>query len=342
MEKTPRVRRVRIAVPSESVIHSRSNSKHIALVVGGIIIVATLGLWGWYRMGIHGVNTLSESSISVAAASVFKTPVASINGEKILYTEYLDNLRAMRTFYDTDTTGLPRLTESEMSKYVLSRLLFNRLTSQIALEYRVTLEPSEIEGIINENIIAGFGSRVKAIEEIMNRHGWTLEQFVENIVKPAELEQKLSKAYLNSVYDPAKKEMLRQQAEAALQRIKNGESFETLLAEFGSENGGDLGWVRHGSINPEFENAVFSIETGGVVDHVLETERGFDIVRVDDKRVIKEEATGADIEEVKVSHILFQNIDADTTQFTTFMNQRLATSHIEVSKGLQNPFENVK
>ncbi len=318
---------------------SKTYTKFLILMVGGVIIVTIITLGSWYGITTHGIRSLSESRVTVAGASVFKIPVASINGEKILYTEYVDNIRAMRKFYVTDTTGLPRLTESEMSKYVLSRLLFNKLTSQIAPEYKVELEPSEIEKIVNENLLSNFGSREQAEKEIMNRHGWTVDQFVEKIVKPAELEQKLSKAYLSSVYDPAKKEIIKKQAEGALGRIKNGESFEKILEENGTGSGGDLGWVRHGSINGEFERAVFSTEVGEVVQGLLETERGFDIVRVDDKRTVKEEATGADIEEVRVSHILFQTIDTDTEQFTNFMNQRLAASEIEFAKGVSNPFQ---
>ncbi|MBP9731836.1 MAG: peptidylprolyl isomerase [Candidatus Magasanikbacteria bacterium] len=324
----------------------RGHTKTMLLFFGGIVLVMGLSLWGWYRVGINGVRSLSESSFTTKTASVFKTPVAVINGERILYTEYLDNLRAMRTFYDTDTTGLPRPNEADMSEYVLSRLLFNRLTGQIAEEYQVSLEPSEIEKIVNENLLASFPNREKAAEEIMSRHGWTLEEFVEKIVKPTELEQKLSKVYLDSIQDPAKKEMQKKQGESVLAKVKNGESFEALATQLNTDGtgefGGDLGWFARGTIAPQFEEIVFVLEKGAVANNLVETELGYHILKVDDSRTVKDESTGQEVQEVKISHILFQTRETDTTPFTVFMNQRLAAAEIEVSKGLQNPFENVE
>lgn len=308
----------------------------VALVIGAII---------WYVVGIQSVKALSESSFTMTTARIFKIPVASINGESISYEEYVDNVQAMRTFYESDTTELETPSEEEMSDYILSRLLVNQLTMQVAREYGVSLEASEIDAVVNTQLLASFESKEKAAEEITSRYGWTLDEFVQKIVVPAELEQKLADTYLQSVKDPGKKEEVRATAQSVLDRIKAGESFEKLAAEFGSdstkEQGGDLGWFSRGVMVPEFETGVFALKKGELSEDLIETQFGFHIVRLDDMRTTKDATTGENVEEVKARHILFKTEVEDNSPFTTFMNGRLVSSEIKVSKGLKNPFEEI-
>ena len=82
----------------------------------------------------------------------------------------------------------------------------------------------------------------------------------------------------------------RARAEAALERLAAGESFETLAAEVSDDpgsaaNGGDLGFFGKGMMVPEFESAAFSLgkgERSGIVRSAF----GFHIIEVTD---IKEE-----------------------------------------------------
>lgn len=305
----------------------------VALVVAGII---------WYVVGIRSVKGLSESSFALTTAGVFNIPVAEVNGEKVPYTEYVDNLQAMKMFYDTEAEATTRPSEAEMSDYILSRLLVNQLVAQVAEEYNVSLEQSDIDTIIETKLLTSFESREKAEEEIMKRYGWTLDEFVQNIVVPTELEQKLSVAYLESVKDPSEKEAVKTAAQGVLDRIKGGESFETLAKEFGSdssaESGGDLGWFAKGVMVPAFETAVFALEKGKLAENLVETEFGYHIVRLDDRRMVKDQE-GVEVEEVKARHILFKTAGEDASKFGAYMNERLLASEIKVSKGLRNPFE---
>lgn len=321
-----------------------SKPKTLPLLAAGLAVALVGAVVVWYVVGIQSVKGLSESPFTLTTAKIFKIPVASINGEKIPYGEYVDNIRAMRMFYDTDTTKLDRPSDSEMSDYILSRLLINRLTGQVAAEYKVALNQADIDSIVNTKLLPSFENRDKAEEEITKRYGWSLDHFVSQIVAPTELEQKLAKTYLDSVKDPSKKEAVKAQAQAVLDRIKKGESFEKLAKEFGSDSskdqGGDLGWFAKGVMLPEFENAAFALKKGQLSNELVETQYGFHIIRVDDKRTTKDKE-GKSVEEVKARHILFPTNENDTAPFTTFMNQRLLSSTIKVSKGLHNPFEDL-
>ncbi len=342
MEETPRMEEGNVSpAPVEEKKESRS-SKASTLLVAGLAVAVVVGGIIWYVVGLQSVRGLSESSFTLTTARIFKLPVASVNGEKVPYTEYVDNLQAMRTFYDTETELGTRPTDAEMSDYILSRLLVNHLVEQVAAEFSVSLEQSDIDAIIDAKLLPSFESREKAEQEIMRRYGWTLDEFVQNIVVPTELEQKLSTAYLESVKNPAEKEAIKTKAQEVLDRIKKGESFEKLAKEFSSDStaevGGDLKWFAKGAMVPEFESAVFALKKGELAENLVETKFGYHIIRLDDRRTVKG-TNGEDVEQVRAHHILFKTNEMDTSKFGSYMNQRLLSSEIKVSKGLRNPFE---
>ncbi|MBP7342091.1 MAG: peptidylprolyl isomerase, partial [Syntrophaceae bacterium] len=87
--------------------------------------------------------------------------------------------------------------------------------------------------------------------------------------------------------DPAAREAVRQQARQLYERIAKGEPFDLLAARYSkgpeAAAGGDIGFVERGVIVPEVEKAAFSLPVGQVSD-VIESELGFHIIAVVDKR----------------------------------------------------------
>jgi len=87
--------------------------------------------------------------------------------------------------------------------------------------------------------------------------------------------------------DPAAREAVRQQARQLYERIAKGEPFDRLAAQYSkgpeAASGGDIGFVERGVIVPEVEKAAFSLPVGKVSD-VIESELGFHIIAVVDKR----------------------------------------------------------
>ncbi len=81
----------------------------------------------------------------------------------------------------------------------------------------------------------------------------------------------------------------------------NADNFTSLVEQFSTESGatiskGDLGWVPAGLMVSEFENALFSAQTGQIIGPV-ETEFGYHIIFKKDERAAKE---------YELSHILIK------------------------------------
>ena len=79
----------------------------------------------------------------------------------------------------------------------------------------------------------------------------------------------------------------RARGEKLLQRLAAGEDFAKLAREASqgpsASEGGDLGWLRRGVVQPEVEKAAFALETGQV-SGLVRTRTGFQILKVEGRR----------------------------------------------------------
>ncbi len=87
--------------------------------------------------------------------------------------------------------------------------------------------------------------------------------------------------------DPKALEAARQKADDILKKLKAGANFADLAKKVSDdpskENGGELGWIGRGRI-PDIEDQIFALNKGET-SGVLRSSLGFNIVRVEDKRV---------------------------------------------------------
>jgi peptidyl-prolyl cis-trans isomerase SurA len=112
------------------------------------------------------------------------------------------------------------------------------------------------------------------------------------------------------------KKQYRDFAQAVLDSIKQGASFEEMAKKYSEDPGskafgGDLGFVKRGVFYPEFEAAAFSLEAGEISD-VVESPVGYHIIELLERRG----------ESIHTRHILIkfktdENADLETIEFLT-------------------------
>ncbi len=93
-------------------------------------------------------------------------------------------------------------------------------------------------------------------------------------------------------------------ANAILDSIKNGKSFEEMVKKYSEDNfsktkGGDIYWFTAGQIIPSFEFAAYSTQAGEVYPEVVKTKYGYHILKVTDKHLRKYK--------VRAKHILIKS-----------------------------------
>lgn len=99
----------------------------------------------------------------------------------------------------------------------------------------------------------------------------------------------------------------RAKAEEVLRRARAGEDFVALAREFSADRGnkqlgGELGWFGRGVMVREFEDAAFLLKPGEV-GGVVETQFGFHIIKVDERRT-QAGIEGKPEDQVRARHIL--------------------------------------
>lgn len=305
----------------------RSSAK---MLLWGVVVACILALVGGYFVVVNGTRNLSESPAILKGAKLFRVPVATINGAAISYAEYIEDAQALRQFAESQG-ATP--TDTEISDRALSRLLSNTLLAEVAKKNGIKLTRADKKEE-REKLIAQFPSEEQLAGHVSDSFGWDLDTFLDHIVYPGVLEQRLAEQF----YENEKTGSL-SSAQEVLDRIKAGEDFATLATEFGTDgtkdSGGDLGWFGTGVMVKEFEEAAFALQKDELREELLETSFGYHIIEVTDRRTTQDDA-GNDVEEVRARHILFR---PDQNLFENFRDEQLQAADIVLYGNVHNPLE---
>ena len=109
---------------------------------------------------------------------------------------------------------------------------------------------------------------------------------------------------------------VRVRAEAIIKRLDKGESFSELAKQlsddFSGKEGGDIGFTKRGTLDPDYERAAFSLDAGDYTLRPLRTRFGYHVIRISGKKD----------NEIRTSHILLKVIPSteDTARAEAFLD----------------------
>jgi len=128
--------------------------------------------------------------------------------------------------------------------------------------------------------------------------------------------------------DAAKKEEARKKMEDIQKRVKKGEDFAILAKDFSQDasaaQGGDLGTIPRGRMPKALDDAAFSLKPGEV-SIVLETELGFHLIKVHEKK-LERVVPLKDVEEKIRQHLSNQKLKQMVDEY---LNEVKKTAKIE-------------
>lgn len=312
----------------------------LGVAVAALAVVAGVGAYKVYAKN-------STDKFSLAVAGALNLPAVEVANEKIAYTAYVDDLKAIHTMRDYDKAqrdggAAPDrspgadLTEEQMSDQVLWRLVNNLLVNDAAKKYDVTVEDKDVEDLKTQ-MLQQFKDIEAAEQELTKRYGWNMSVYEQKVMRPFILQTKLAK----KLKDDAKmKEELKAKAEQVLQEVKNGGDFAALAKQYNEdstgERGGDLGWFGKGEMVPEFEQAAYSLKKGEVYPTLVESVYGYHLVRLDDRKTEKvknEKGQTVSVERVRASQVLFR-----FTDLLSYLEKAAKNGKIKLYLNIHNPF----
>jgi protein-export membrane protein SecD len=126
--------------------------------------------------------------------------------------------------------------------------------------------------------------------------------------------------------------------------LLSGADFAALAKEYSEDpgskdNGGSLGWVGHGAMVKEFEDAAFALKKGETTKTLVQTQYGYHIIKKIDER---QNANGE--QEILVSHILIRTTSEDEVKngaeqwtYTGLTGKNLKTAKLEFDPNTNEP-----
>ncbi|TFH64946.1 MAG: hypothetical protein E4G91_04180 [Candidatus Zixiibacteriota bacterium] len=242
--------------------------------------------------------------------------------EQILTQMINDRLILIKATQDTTI----RVVDDEVDEALNSRMdeLKSRFPDQEQFEKQVASEGFTMrelkaklrdearEQLLKQKLISKLLSKVSVGKSEVERFYETYK----DSIPPHPQQVKLAHLLLEVTSSKSTSDSLMSLARSLVERINQGDSFETLAQQYSEDasaaSGGEIGTVRKGDLMPEFEKAALALSPGAVSD-VVKTSIGYHIIKL--------MARSEDQYEVK--HILLLNkpTAADSAAIVTLADQ---------------------
>lgn len=223
---------------------------------------------------------------------IYPYPAAWVNNSAISVSNYYKQLGFVEHFSEKTQQMLPP--HSELQQQVIDQMIDTEIIKQQAKKYNIKITKQEVDETFQKLVEENQGEQ--QIGEILEELYGMSEQDFKSLIKDQLLRQKVQEELFVTV--SAKHILIKDEGKAKeiLEEAKKGEkSFDDLAKEYSEDtgsrdNGGDLGWFGRGMMVPEFEEAVFTIEPGSIKEDLVQTEFGYHIIKVEDKKGKLDEA----------------------------------------------------
>jgi parvulin-like peptidyl-prolyl isomerase len=245
--------------------------------------------------------------------------VATVNDEVITWSE-LRNIIELEggEILEGVSEGEREKKRRELEKSYLNRMIDMKLQLQEAARLRIEVSDAEAEEAIND-IKKKYNMTDEQLNESLKKEGFTLKEYRKNLseqiilskivsmevrsrvfVSESDIEEyyesnkekyldeekvKIRQIFFSFPEDEYMKSEIETMARDIARKINDGEDFAKLAGEFSEdpnrESGGNLGYIKRGSVMKEVEEVAFALKSGGVSEPFW-SPAGLHIVKVED------------------------------------------------------------
>lgn len=301
-----------------------------------------------------------------ARAEIKDRIAAVVNGQPITYSEV--NERVNQELRQLDQSGITgqalKDQQAELRKKGLDQLIDERLVESEAAQNEIDVTEEEvqrqIEALAKQNrmdvvqfkeAVEAQGTPFESLRESLRRQAIEL-RLLQYKVKPRKVsDEEVQAAYaqenanpeyeirLRNIFIPegataAEQEKSAAKANQAMARLRAGESFEEVARQLSSapsaRDGGDLGFLRRGTLWPEADRAVWALKTGEIAPMIHDQTRepaGYHLFLVAERRPIPPRPLTADVQEEVRQRL---SNDSILKERENYLHQLRKTAQIDV------------
>ena len=317
------------------------------------VVLAVLGCWMW------SASAPAETDLVDRIVAIVNDDVITLYDLEQALKPYRQQIKELGYSQDQERRMLFKLRED-----LLNQLIDEKLTDQEVRKYKISVSEAEVDRFL-ENIKKTSSYTDEQLQEELAREGMTLDEYRKRIKERMLRMQLLNREVKSKIviteedvrayydahrdqYAGQKKYHLKHiiirvsagsdsgQREAALQkirliqeRLKAGESFESLADRYSDPEltlkGGELGVFAFDSLAPQVQDAIDGLAAGGI-SPVVESENGFQIFLV----AGIESTPGRTLEEAsaEIENKLAEEVV--DTHFSQWLENLRSSSHIKV------------
>ncbi len=219
-----------------------------------------------------------------------------INLDRLLMTKYIErNPDVVITKEEVDAYYASHKDQFEADLKFIAEISKRELTDEMREQQRVGWSEMKIRA---EKARQAGIDKEPAIEAVLKfrRADVLANLYTDLLAERNKLTDAEKKKYL-AEHPEADPDKLKEKAQALLDRVKKGESFEKIADEFNEDGtrgrGGDLDWFGKGVMDADFEKAAFALQKGQITNELVKSQFGYHIIRVDDRRMAAPAPTSA-------------------------------------------------
>lgn len=246
------------------------------------------------------------------------------------------------------TVGDSKITKDELydklveqgGSNILSQMIDAEIINQEAKKEKIQVTDEEIDAEM-ENYMAQYGGE-EMFESVLQQSGLTKDDLKGDIIQYVQIEKlvdsriSVTDEEINEYFEENKEKLGQEEqvkashilvedektAKDLKKQLDDGADFAELAKEHSTdpgsaENGGELGFFGKGKMVKEFEDVAFATKVGEISEPV-KSEKGYHIIKVEEKKEAKEATLEEKKEEIKDT--LYRN--KVQTEYATWMNEK--------------------
>lgn len=233
---------------------------------------------------------------------------ATVNGEVIYARDLGREVNIMAREYGIDLAAGGSTQRAEITRVVLDQMIEQRLILQEARKYNALPSDAQVIAQLDEirrsfptpeEFDRALAARQLTVADLRDRlrNSLAVRNLMNSVTAATVSDAEIDAYFREHRKDFERPEQVRvkhilldsqQMAEFVLGKLQRGTPFEELARQYSNdpgsrEQGGDLGFVSHGQLVPEFEEAAFALKPKAV-SNIVRTQYGYHLILLVERR----------------------------------------------------------